>query len=83
MAAVLHPANPSEAISVADVVHAYTVGSAMAEGKADQKGTLAPGYVADCAVLSQDIFAADPSRLPETRSLVTVVDGHIIYESTA
>ena len=83
MAAVLHPANPNEAISVSDIVHAYTVGSAMAEGKADQKGTLALGYVADCAVLSQDIFAADPSRLPETRSLVTVVDGHVIYESTA
>jgi predicted amidohydrolase YtcJ len=83
MAAVLHPANPNEAISVSDVIYAYTMGSAKAEGKADEKGALAPGYIADCAILSQDIFTVDPSLLPETRSLMTIVDGHVIHESIA
>ena len=83
MAAVLHPANPGEAVSVADAVRAYTAGSAMVEGKADHKGMLAPGHVADCAVLSQDIFTVHPSRLPETRSVMTVVDGQVIHEAEA
>lgn len=83
MAAVIHPANPEEAISVEDAVVAYTHGSAVAEQKGDVKGRLRPGYVGDLAVLSQDIFQADPQTLPGTQSLLTVVAGHVVHDTLA
>jgi predicted amidohydrolase YtcJ len=53
---VTHPANPPEALTREEAVMAYTAGSAYAESAEKQKGTLAPGMLADLAVLSQDIF---------------------------
>lgn len=79
-AATTHPANPSEALTIEDAVTAYTWGSAKAENKGDHKGKLAPGYLADCSILSQDIFSIDPHELPATVSVMTIVDGHVIYE---
>ncbi len=79
MAAVTHPARPEEAISMSDAVVAYTSGSASAEGKAGVKGRLLPGYEADIAVLSQDICSIHPEALPETRSVLTIVDGQVVH----
>ncbi len=81
--AVSHPNNPAEAITVEQALRAYTRGSAFAEFTEKQKGTLAPGYLADFAVLSQDIFAAPPAMLPETESVLTVVGGRVVYEAPA
>jgi predicted amidohydrolase YtcJ len=41
---------------------------------------LAPGFTADLAVLSQDILTVPASRLPATTSLLTMVDGEVIFE---
>jgi predicted amidohydrolase YtcJ len=79
MAAVTHPARPGEAISMADALIAYTSGSAGAEGKQHSKGRLVPGQEADIAVLSQDIFTIETALLPETRSLITIIDGTIVH----
>ena len=79
-AAVTHPARPDEACDLGTALEAYTVGSALAEDKADRKGRIKPGQEADLAILSQDIFEIAPSRLPETRSLMTIVDGEIAYQ---
>jgi predicted amidohydrolase YtcJ len=62
-------------------VIAYTLGSAQAEQQADRKGMLAPGYLADLAVLSQDIFTVTPDALPATRSLLTLVEGETVYQA--
>ena len=43
---------------------------------------IAKGMLADLAVLSQDIFHAHASSLDETRSLLTIVDGKIAWQST-
>ncbi|MCY1268799.1 N-substituted formamide deformylase [compost metagenome] len=79
LAAIQHPARPHEAMSIADAVRAYTHGSAVAEGKGDAKGRLAPGFAADIAVLSQDIFSIDPQHLPATQSVLTLVDGTVVF----
>jgi predicted amidohydrolase YtcJ len=42
---------------------------------------LAPGYLADLAVLSQDIFTVTPDALPATRSLLTLVEGETVYQA--
>lgn len=53
----------------------------MAEGLQAEKGRLAPGYLADLAVLSADIFSVPAERLPGIESQLTMVDGRIAYES--
>jgi hypothetical protein len=81
MFAVIHPLNPSEAITPQQAVTAYTRGSAYAEFAEMEKGTLAKGKLADLVVLSQDIFHVPPGDLPNTSSVLTLVDGKIIYDA--
>jgi predicted amidohydrolase YtcJ len=83
MFAVTHPANPPEALTREQAVTAYTRGSAYAEFAEKEKGTLAPGMLADLAVLSQDIFAVPVEELPKTESVLTVVGGEVIYDAGA
>ncbi len=79
--ATFHPARPGEALSREQAVIAYTAGSAYAEGMEGQKGRLAPGLLADLAVLSEDIFTAAPPALLATRSVLTMVDGAIVWDA--
>ena len=50
---------------------AYTRGSAFAEFAEKEKGTLAPGMLADLALLSQEIFTIPVDQLPATGSVMT------------
>jgi predicted amidohydrolase YtcJ len=69
----------SEALTVEQAVTAYCRGSAYAEHMEKHKGTLAPGMLADFIALSQDIFATDVERIPETKVLLTVVGGKVVH----
>jgi predicted amidohydrolase YtcJ len=80
MFASLDPGQPSEAITREQAVIAYTLTSAYAEFAEKDKGSLEPGKLADLAVLSQDIFTVDPSELPKTESVLTMVGGKIVYD---
>lgn len=79
--ATLHPFHPGEALTMEEAVTAYTRGSAYAEFQEWQKGSLKPGYLADLAVLSQDIFTAPPPALPGTVSLLTLVGGEVVWDA--
>src|SRR5580658_1770246 len=70
---------PEQKISVAEAVHAYTVGSAFAEHREAVKGSLAPGKLADLVVLSEDIFHIDPAEIAKTRVEMTILGGTVIY----
>jgi len=75
------PGNAAEAISREEAVDAYTRGGAYAEMMENEKGTIAAGKLADLAILSQDIFRVSADRLPETASVMTIVDGKIAYDA--
>lgn len=81
MLAVNRPSVPSEALTREEAVTAYTRGSAYAEFKENEKGTLAPGMLADLAVLSQDIFTVPANALPATVSVLTMVGGKTVYDA--
>jgi len=68
-----------EELTREQAVAAYTLGSAFAEMR-DDKGVLAPGKLADLAVLSQDIFTVPASALPNTFSTLTIINGKIVHE---
>jgi predicted amidohydrolase YtcJ len=77
--AITHPANPPEAITLEQAVIAYTRTAAYAEHEEHEKGTIAPGMLADLAVLSQDIFTMPPERLADVSSVLTIVGGEILF----
>jgi predicted amidohydrolase YtcJ len=81
MFASIHPDRPDEAISREQAVIAYTATSAYAEFAEKERGTLAPGKLADIAVLSQDIFSVPAPDLPKTTSVLTLVGGKIVYDA--
>ena len=72
--------DPAENLTREQAVIAYTKNNAYAEFKEKEKGTLMPGMLADLAVLSQDIFTIPTGQLPATKSVLTMVDGKIVYE---
>lgn len=72
-------ASPNENITREQAVIAYTKTNAFAEFKEKEKGTLAKGMLADLAVLSQDIFTIPNQQLPAITSILTMIDGKIIY----
>lgn len=71
---------PEEKITVEEAVRAYTVGSAFAEFAEEEKGTVSPGKLADLVLLSADIFAIDPVKIPEVKAVLTVMDGRIVWK---
>ena len=47
----------------------------------DRLGTIEPGKLADCAVLSDDYFAVPDERIKRIRSVLTIVDGKIVHDA--
>ncbi|MDQ2667724.1 MAG: amidohydrolase [Gemmatimonadota bacterium] len=74
------PGTTSETITREQAVSVYTRGAAYAEFMEREKGTLAPGMLADIAVLSQDIFTVAPAALPATTSVMTLVGGRVVRD---
>jgi predicted amidohydrolase YtcJ len=73
----------AQRITVAEAVHAYTVGSAFAEHQEGSKGSLELGKLADLVVLSADIFAIPPGEIAKVRVHMTVFNGSVIYRESA
>jgi predicted amidohydrolase YtcJ len=74
---------PEQKITVAQAVHAYTVGAAYAQFDEKEKGSLEAGKLADMAVLSRDIFHIDPVQIEDTRVDLTILGGQVIYDRSA
>jgi hypothetical protein len=81
MFAAVNQVNPAQALTVEQSLVAYTRGSAYAEFAERDRGSLAPGMLADLAVLSQDIFKIPLTDLPRTASLLTIVNGRVVHEA--
>lgn len=69
---------PEQKVTVAQAVHAYTVGSAYAESQDGIKGRIAPGKLADFDVLSEDIFHMDPVRIRDVTVVMSVIGGEVV-----
>jgi predicted amidohydrolase YtcJ len=62
-----------------EALRCYTLGSAFFSGEEDKKGSIAPDYLADLAVLSSDYFFVPEEEIKRIESVLTVVDGKIVY----
>lgn len=74
------PFNPDEALTAAQALHAYTVGSATAAFLEGDRGSITPGKLADFAVLSEDLLLTSPSRIREIEVITTVIGGNVVYD---
>jgi predicted amidohydrolase YtcJ len=72
---------PAQKLTIEQAIAAYTTGSAYAEFAEKEKGTLAPGMLADFVVLNHDLTAIPSEKILGTRVLRTVVGGKTVYES--
>ncbi|CAB3963933.1 MULTISPECIES: amidohydrolase [Burkholderia] len=66
-------------LSRMEALRRYTVGSAWFSNEDDRKGALVPGQYADFAVLTDDYFTIDESRIPQLSSVLTIVDGKVVH----
>ena len=73
---------PSEAITREEALRAYTINNAFATFEESVKGSIEPGKLADMAVLSDDFLDCPADNIKEIKSLMTILDGKIIYSST-
>ena len=60
-------------------IQLYTIGSAQAIGKDNERGLIKPGYVADFSIFDRDLFAGTTEDILKGRVEKTVVAGRIVY----
>ena len=72
------PFLPEQALTLEQAFAAYTSGSARTN-HLDDTGTLAPGRLADLAVLDRDPFAGDRAEVGATRVRATYVEGKPVF----
>jgi predicted amidohydrolase YtcJ len=59
----------------------YTIGSSWFSTEDGKKGALAPGQLADFAVLSADYFSIPEEEIKHLESVLTIVGGKVVYAS--
>jgi len=70
-----HAITPKEALTL------YTINNARIMGVEKERGSIEPGKLADLAVLSQDILSVPPDAIRNTKALMTVVGGKVVYRN--
>lgn len=71
---------PDQALTREQALQTYTTNGAYAAFEEDEKGKLAPGMLADFAVLSRDITTVPAKDILGTEALYTVVGGKVAYQ---
>ena len=62
-----------------EALRLYTAGSAWFSGESEVKGTLAPGRLADLAVLSDDYLSCDEDAIRGIESVLTILGGRVVH----
>jgi len=68
-----------ERLTLEEALRAYTLGSAYAAFEEKEKGTLAPGKLADAVVLDKDLFTIPPEEIKDAHVVLTVLGGKVVY----
>jgi predicted amidohydrolase YtcJ len=72
---------PEQKLTLKEAIEAYTMGSAFAEFRETEKGSLTPGKLADVVVLDTDLFSLAPEKIKDAAVRYTIVGGKIVYEA--
>jgi predicted amidohydrolase YtcJ len=72
---------PEQKISLEEAIKGYTLNAAFTEFSEYLKGSLEEGKLADVVILDQNLFEISPKKILDTRVIMTVLDGKIIYKN--
>ena len=72
-------ASPENRLSREEALRLYTVGSAWFSGEEEVKGRIAPGQLADFAILSADYLTVPDEQIRTIESVLTVTGGDVVY----
>ena len=70
---------PEQRITLEQAIEAYTMGVAYAGKREKSEGSIQNGKLADMIVVDQDLFATDPHKIDQTKVMVTMVGGKVVY----
>jgi predicted amidohydrolase YtcJ len=70
---------PEQKITVEEALAAYTLGGAFASFDEHVKGRIAPGMLADLAVIDRDLRTIPPEAIRDARVTRTIVGGRTVY----
>ncbi len=70
---------PGQKLSLDEALRLWTVNGAIAVGEGGRRGRIAPGYLADLAVLDRDIFKTDPMDLKSVTARLTFAGGWVTH----
>ncbi len=73
---------PEERLDLETSLRSYTINNAWAEGEEADKGSLAPGKLADFVIIDRDLFAIPPAQIKDAKVLLTVVGGRVVHAAT-
>ncbi|HZQ34318.1 MAG TPA: amidohydrolase [Dehalococcoidia bacterium] len=77
----LRPWHPEQCMTREEAVRSFTRWAAYAGFDEDVAGSIEPGKYADFVVLDRDIYTCPPEQSAETRVLLTVFGGEIVWQS--
>lgn len=75
--------NPEEKITLQQAIMAYTYGSAYANNREDELGTLEIGKLADITVISKNLFEIPVEDIKKCKAVMTIVDGKVVYDESS
>ena len=72
--------NPSQKLSMYEVLRSYTYGSAWGVKRETELGTLEAGKFADLIVIDRNLFQIDPEEIMTSQVLLTIMDGKVLLD---
>jgi predicted amidohydrolase YtcJ len=72
---------PDQALTVGEVVRAYTIDAARSFSAEEDRGSLEPGKLADLVVFDGDLFGTPPERIVDLDVALTMVGGKVVHEA--
>lgn len=72
---------PDQRVGLEEAIAGYTDWAAYAGQRESELGRLAPGYLADFVLLSQNLFDLPAEAVGETKVALTVMGGRVVYEA--
>ena len=71
---------PQERLTREQALRFYTINCAKLNFEEKKKGSLEPGKFADLIMLDRDVCRCDVEEVRQTKVLMTMVDGKIVWE---
>jgi predicted amidohydrolase YtcJ len=75
------PLGAGEAVDLATMIDAYTIGGARLVGADAQSGSIEVGKSADLVVFDRDLFAIEAEEIAQAEAVLTLFEGEVVYDS--